>query len=271
VGPERRGAPEDLVIARIAALALAVAALGVAVAHAGPVAVRLPEGNTRGFLVVRAADGTAIGHGELRQKPRPPLVESSLVLDFKDGSHREETVVFSQDKAFRLEAYRLVERGPGFPATAEVSFDRKSGQYRARFRDRKGGEEQAASGELEMPADLYNGMALVLLKNLADGERASGQMAAFLPKPRLIKMELGAEGDDRGRIGAQALTLRRYLVKLQVGGLTGVVASLIGKEPPDVRYWLATGDVPAFARFEGAMFLNGPVWRIEMTPIDWTR
>jgi hypothetical protein len=231
----------------------------------------LPEGVVRGFLVVRSADGTVIGHGELRQKPRPPLVESSLILDFADGSHREERVVFSQDRAFRLEAYRLIERGPSFPATAEVSFDRTSGQYRARLKDNKGGEEQSSSGSLEMPADLYNGMPLVLVKNLADGERASGQLAVFLPKPRLIRMEIGPEGEDRVRLGAQPLALRRYLVKPQVGGVTGVIASLIGKDPPDTRYWIATGDAPGFVRFEGAMFLNGPVWRIDLTAPEWPR
>jgi hypothetical protein len=122
-----------------------------------------------------------------------------------------------------------------------------------------------------MPADLYNGMALVLLKNLVEGERAGGQMAVFLPKPRLIRVDLVPEGEDKVRVGGNALTARRYLSRLQIGGLTGVIASLIGKDPPDSHYWLITGEVPAFARFIGAMFLNGPVWRIEMTAVDWAR
>jgi hypothetical protein len=248
---------------------LAALWLGAAGAEAEPVAVRLPEGNTRGLLVVRSVDGTAIGHGELRQKPVQGLVESRLRLAFKDGSLREETVVFSQERTFRLERYRLVERGPTFLAT-EVSFDRGSGQYRSRTQDRKGAEE-AASGTLEMPADLYNGMALVLLKNLGGGERASGRMAVFLPRPRLIRMDLVSEGEEPVRAAGASLTVRRYLVKLEVGGLAGVIASLIGKDPPDSRYWFVTGEVPAFARFEGAMFLHGPVWRIEMAPIEWPR
>jgi hypothetical protein len=54
-----------------------------------------------------------------------------------------------------------------------------------------------------------------------------------------------------------------------VGGLTGALASLVGKEPPDLRYWLVPGEVPAFVRFQGAMFLNGPVWRLEMASVEW--
>ena len=72
--------------------------LGVAAVEAAPVSVRLPEGNTRGFLVLRSPDGEVIAHGELRQKPAQGSIESRLSLAFKDGSHREEIAVFSQDK-----------------------------------------------------------------------------------------------------------------------------------------------------------------------------
>jgi hypothetical protein len=238
--------------------------------HAEPVRVQLPEGTARGFLVLRTLEGTPIAYGELRQKPVGAAVESVLALSFKDGSVREETATFTQKEVFRLEAYRLVQRGPSFPKQ-EISFDRKSGQYTAVTQEKKDDEEKSASGPLEMPADLYNGMALVLLKNLAPGARASGQVAAFLPKPRLLKMELGAEGEDRVTVGGQAKKLIRHLVNLEVGGLTGVVASLIGKEPPDLRYWLAAGEVPAFVRFQGAMYLNGPVWRLEMASVEWPK
>jgi hypothetical protein len=79
------------------------------------------------------------------------------------------------------------------------------------------------------------------------------------------------EGEDKVVVGGEATKVTRYLVNLQLGGLTGVIASLIGKEPPDVRYWLVPGEVPAFARFEGALYLNGPVWRIELAGIEWPK
>jgi hypothetical protein len=236
--------------------------------HAAPVTVRLSEGNARGFLVLRSLEGAAIAHGELRQKPVGAAIESVLALSFKDGSVREETTTFTQKEVFRLEAYRLVQRGPSFPRQ-EISFDRKSGRYTALTQEKKADEEKSASGPLEMPADLYNGMALVLLKNLEAGARASGQVAAFTPKPRLIKMEMGAEGEQRVSVGGQGKKVIRYLVNLEVGGLTGALASLVGKEPPDLRYWLVPGEVPAFVRFQGAMFLNGPVWRLEMASVEW--
>jgi hypothetical protein len=60
----------------------------------------------------------------------------------------------------------------------------------------------------------------------------------------------------------------RFLVDLEIGGVTGVVASMIGKTPPDLRYWLVLGETPAFVRFQGSMFLNGPVWRVEMAGVE---
>ena len=174
--------------------------LCVAAVRPRPSACGCRKGTRAGFSCSDSPDGEVLAHGELRQKPAQGFIESRLSLAFKDGSHREEIVVFSQDRTFRVESYRLVERGPSFP-TAEIAFDRKSGQYKARTQDKKGDEEQVAAGQLEMPADLYNGMALVLLKNLPDGERASGQVAVFTPKPRLIRMDLNPEGEERIRLG----------------------------------------------------------------------
>jgi hypothetical protein len=150
-------------------------------------------------------------------------------------------------KVFRVEAYRLVQRGPSFPMS-EISFERRTGRFEARTQQTKNDEVKEASGALEMPTDLYNGMALVLLKNLQPGSGTSVQMAVFTPKPRLINMNLISEQEEVARLGGTARPVRRYLVKLEIGGLTGVLASLIGKDPPDVRYWLAVGEVPAFIR-----------------------
>jgi hypothetical protein len=234
---------------------------------AAPVRVHIPEGTMRGFLVVRTPQKTRIGHGELIQKARGDQVDSRLLLQLEDGSVHDERTTYSQRGVFRLEAYRLTQRGPSFPG-AEISFDRKTGRYQAKTRERTGAPEETASGEIEMPEDLYNGMALLLLKNLPPGEGAAAQLAAFTPKPRLLRMELHREGQDRTALGGDPKPAVRYLVNLELGGVTGVVASLIGKTPPDLRYWLVGGDIPAFVRFEGAMFLNGPVWRVEMAGVD---
>ncbi len=232
-----------------------------------PVRVRFPEATTRGFLAIRTPEGALIGHGELRQKVRGNEIDSRLSLQFKDGSLHDETTTFSQGPVLRLESYTLTQQGPSFPG-AEIAFDRKSGRYRAKTRERVDGTEESASGEFEMPADLYNGLALLVLKNMSPGERTTGQLAAFMPKPRLLRMELRREGEDRVTFAGDRKQATRFLVDLEIGGVTGAVASLIGKNPPDLRYWLVLGETPAFVRFEGAMFLNGPIWRVEMAGME---
>lgn len=255
----------------LAIVVLASTLGGFSAAESAPVRVRLSEGNATGFLVLRSADGNeVVAYGELQQKPTGALIESRLILNFKDGSLRDELVTFSQKEVFRLERYRLVQRGASFPKT-ELTFDRKTSRYEIVMQDKKDDEEKRASGPLELPADLYNGMALVLLKNLGAGVSATVQTAAFLPKPRLIKTVLGPEGEESVLIGGEKKKAIRYLMKLELGGLTGVIAPLIGKEPPETRYWFVAGDVPAFARFQGAMFLNGPVWRLEQTLPQWPK
>ncbi len=260
-----------LVNAKLLLFFVAIAALlWSCTVEAAPIHVRLMEGTFRGFLVLRSLDGTAIAYGEVSQKLMGDLIESRTILRFTDGSLYDESATFSQMGVFRLEAYRLVQHGPSYP-TLEVSFDRRSGQYKARSQGEKDDKQEVASGTFEMPADLYNGMALVLLKNLPGGVGATVHMAVFTPEPRLIEMEWSWEGEDEVMLGGNPLKAMRLLVKLKIGGFTGVIASLLGKSPPDLRYWLVTGEVPAFVRFEGAMFLNGPVWRLELATVEWPK
>ena len=248
---------------------LAVVLVGVlwaAGVGAAPQRVRLPEGNAHGFLIVRTLAGEAIAYGELVQQPTRGLITSRLLLHFNDGSRYDETVVFSQKDVFRLERYQLTQRGPSFPQ-ATIAFDRKSGQYRVRQQDTKDSEVQTARGPLTMPPDLYNGMTTTLMKNVPPGASATGQMVAFTPEPRLLTMVLTPEGEETVRLGTVTTTVVRYRVQLELGGLTGLLAPMLGKQPPDLSYWLVMGDVPAFVRFEGPMFLHGPVWRLELTPV----
>ena len=251
-------------------LFLLIAQLPAATLEAAPVKVRLVEGNARGFLVLRTLEGEVIAHGELRQKPAAPFVESRLLLNFKDGSVFDEVVTFSQTGIFRLEAYRHRQRGPSLP-TEEVTFDRRSGRYQARTQEKKGAEEKTAAG-----TPRHAGRPLQ-----RDGADAPEEHSTRLQRDgadRRVPAEGPAHqdatlhgGEDRVVAGGDAKKATRYLMKLEIGGLSGVVASMMGKEPPDLRYWLIPGDVPAFARFEGAMFLNGPVWRLEMEVVEWPK
>jgi hypothetical protein len=229
--------------------------------------VRFAETATHGFLTLKNDHGEILADGELVQAPRQDAVESRMIFRFKDGSIYDETVTFSQRNVFRLLSYRLVQRGKSFPAPSETSFDRNTGRYQVRSGT---GNEERTEGALDLPEDVHNGITGILLKNLPSGTHATGHLLAFTPKPRLLKSELRAEGGDQYFVGDMAHNATRYLIKLEIGGLAGMVAGWLGKVPPELRYWITTGPAPAFVKFEGAMFLNGPRWRIELSAPRWS-
>jgi hypothetical protein len=82
---------------------------------ADSVAVRYTEGVVRGFLVLRAPDGSIIANGDSIQFARAGRVTNRLVFHFRDGSLQDETAVFTQRKQFQLVSDHLIQRGPSFP------------------------------------------------------------------------------------------------------------------------------------------------------------
>ena len=237
---------------------------------AEPVRVRFPEGTSHGFLVLGLTTGEPVAHGEFIQVFKAGRMESRLTFRFKDGSLFDETVVFSQQRVFSLHTYRLVQRGPAFGgSSADVSFDRTGGHYRARIKEKADKAEEAFEGPIELPADVHNGMTGMLLKNLPAGTSGTGHLLAFTPKPRLVKTELVPVGEDRFLIGGAPWSATRYHVKLELGGVIGVIATILGKEPPDLYYWITRSPAPSFVKFEGPFSVNGPRWRVEMTAARW--
>ena len=55
-----------------------------------------------------------------------------------------------------------------------------------------------------------------------------------------------------------------YVVKAEIGGLSGLLAPLVGKQPPDTHVWILEDAAPAFVKSEGPLYVGGPIWRIEV-------
>jgi hypothetical protein len=69
-------------------------------------------------------------------------------------------------------------------------------------------------------------------------------------------------------VGSQRKAMR-FVLKIELGGVAGVVAPLIGKAPPEVQIWIIGGRAPAFVREEGPLYQGGPVWTIQLTSPVW--
>lgn len=233
-------------------------------AEAGPVAVRYTEGVTHGFLTLRSAAGDLLAQGDLLQVVRPERVDSRLVFRFKDGSLYDETVVFTQDKVFTMVSYRLVQRGPSFPEEVEIAVDREGekGRYKVTSR-RAGSEAETVTGEIELPPDVYNGMFIMMLKNLPKGAAETVHVLAFTPKPTLIQVELTPQGAETVLAGERRVPVTHFVLKPKLGLLRGAVAALFGKTPPDYHCWIVTADLPAFVAIDGPLYTGGPIWRFE--------
>lgn len=241
----------------------------VAAASAAPIAVRHAEAPSHAFLVLGDLAGKTLADGELVQWQEKGALANRLVFRFRDGSLYDETVRFSTRSVFRVLAYRLVQRGPSFAEASEVEFAR-GGRYTARTRA-AGGDEKRDAGTVELPDDVSNGMTSTLLKNLAAGARASVHMMAFTPSPTLLEATLVPEGSDAFWVAGRELAATRFVVTPKVVGVKGVVATLVGKQPEAIRFWLSAGRVPTFVKFEGPMYLGGPPWRVELAAIRWKR
>ena len=255
---------------RAGAIVGVVAAICTQALAAEPVAVRHTEGIVHGFLVLRTLEGAAIADGELVQTARGDRVTSRLSFRFKDGSVHEETAVFTQRQQFRLVSDHLVQKGPSFPRSLDMTIDAASGRVVVQHSDDD--EPTTESEQLDLPPDLANGLILTLLKNVTpQAPPKSLSFVAATPKPRVVKLEVTAAGTERFATGRTGRTATRYKLKVDIGGLSGVLAPLLGKQPPDSHVWILGGDAPAFVKSEQTLFLGGPVWRIELVSPVWPR
>lgn len=255
-------------VAALGLLVLVMVRLGPRPLAAAPVPVRFVEGATRGFLLLRTVDGVLIASGDLLQMDRGGEVESRMVFHFKDGAAFDETVVFTQQRVFTMQSYRLVQRGPVFAEDTEISFER-TGKYRVKTKSHKDGREEVLDGMLDLPPDVYNGLVLTVAKNLPKGASENVHIVAFTPTPQLIQLELAPAGEHKVLVGELAKTAIHCVLKPQLGTWLKLFATVLGRVPPDYHAWIITDEVPAFVRFEGPLYTTGPVWRIELTSPHW--
>jgi hypothetical protein len=238
--------------------------------RAESVAVRHPEGVVRGFLVLRALDGSVLANGDMIQFSRDDRVTTRLVFHFRDGSLQDETAVYSERGRFQLLSDHLVQRGPSFPHPVEVSIDPTSGRVTVRHRDE--GKEKIIEERMELPSDLANGMTLTLLKNIApDVASTTVSMLVATPKPRLVKLVITPAGAEPFTVGRASYRATRFSVKVEIGGLAGLLALLVGKQPKDSSVWIIGGEAPGFVRSESQFYQGGPLWRIELASPDYPR
>jgi hypothetical protein len=92
---------------------------------------------------------------------------------------------------------------------------------------------------------------------------------AAAPKPRLVKLAIAPEGEYPFTAGGHSYKAAKYVLKVELGGVAGVVAPMIGKQPADSHVWVTGGRVPAVVRVDTALYPEGPVWSIQLASPSW--
>lgn len=248
----------------------AVVALLLCSVQADPVPVRHVQGYIHGFLVVKDMDDKIVASGDLTQLPAGGRVTVAFTLHFTDGSLYEETAVFSQNRVYRLLTYKQVMKGPAFKTPETLSLDAANGNVTVQYTD-KDGTQKTVTDKLPLTPDLANGLFPLLLTEADSKAETTLSMVVSTPKPRVVKLKISASGEDAFSIGGVPAKATHYVVKIDIGGVTGVAAKVTGKQPPPTQMWIEAGNAPVFLRSEGPLYDDGPIWRIELASPAWPK
>jgi hypothetical protein len=244
---------------------------------AAPVRVLHTEGEVHGFLLLRTPQGKTIAVGDMTQTIHNKVLTNHLEFHFTDGSVHDEIAVYTQQGNFRLLSYRLVEKGPSFEHPVEMQVDATTGQVTVHeFKVGKGKDgkdkDKVSTQHLDLPDNLANGLIPIIVKNVpSSASELSVSMVAATPKPRVVTFTLTPRGMDSFSVGGTEHKAKHYIGKIKIGGVAGVVAPLIGKQPPDTDLWITSGDAPTFLKSKGPVSADSPVWEIQLTSPEWSQ
>lgn len=230
---------------------------------ADPIAVRFQEGTQHGFLLLRDETGSPIANGEYLQIVHGQRANLRLIFHFRDGSLDQEDTTYIQGKTLRLLTDHHIQKGPSFPHPLDLALNVATGRVISRTVDLDG-KSKSDEQQIDLPPDLANGILYCIMLNVAPSATPiTVSYLAIVGKPRVVHLLIASAGEQTFTVGGTRRRANDFLVKIQLGGLTGIMAPLVGRQPSPSHFWVLGGDSPALIREEGQLFEGGPVWRIE--------
>ncbi len=247
---------------------LAMALLGASYSAQGQeLKLRYRTGSEHGFVILRDAAGVILASGELTQVPSRQRITLHVVFHFRDGSIDDETTLYSQGETIRLISDRHIQKGKSFPHPCDVTIDVPRQQVSVR--DLSNNTDEAKTEHMNLPPDLANGLLMPLIQNMQANTPIEVSYVGLSPKPRLVKLAIAKGGDDQFTVGGRPYKAAKYDVKVHIGGVAGVVAPIIGKQPPDTHVWVTESRVPAVVRLDSALYTDGPIWSVQFASPVW--
>ena len=237
--------------------------------HADPLIVRHVQGTFHGFLELRSQDGQVVASGDSTQVVHGDRITSRTLFTFQDGSTDDETTVFSQHRTFQLISDHRIQKGPFFPHPTDVFVNARTGQVTTHATG-KDGKDEIRTDLLKIPIDLANGMIPLVIENLGAGAApATVSLVAATSRAFLVKLVISKVGEDTYSLIGSMRKATHYEIKIELGGVAGFVAPLIGKAPPNIEIWVVTGPAPTFVREQGPLYPDGPTMTIQLASPTW--
>lgn len=239
--------------------------------RAQPVKARFQEGVTHGFLVLHDPHGKIIATGDMLQWCiTDSKFYSQLIFHFFDGSLYNETVIYEEHGTFKLISDHLVEKGPSFKVQSEQWLDVPKREFKARNVDEHGKAKYVEKHKMKIPNDVMNGLIYLVIKNIEPTEKSTTvSMIVGTPTPRVVKLVITLRARGTFHIDGSKRKMLHYVIHIDITGVAGVVAPIIGKQPPDEQMWIASGEVPTFLKESGELYDGGPIWTIELAGPHW--
>ncbi len=233
-------------------------------AHAESVSVKHIQIPRHDFMEARSETGQIIAQVEFTQTVQGDEVTIRLTYRFVDGSIDDETTTFRQQGTFQLIRNHHIEQGPFFPKPVDFAVQAATGKATTRTVD-KNGDRHVESEHIDLPDDLANGFVGTLLLNVPPNT-APFRVGILAPVfgGRLIRILISPEGEQSFQKAGQTLKATVFRIHPELGGILGVIATMLGLQPKDVMVWILEGEQPAVVRVVGQLGGSGPVVSSEL-------
>jgi hypothetical protein len=226
---------------------------------AEPIPVRHIQRPMHRFMVARSEAGAIIANGEFSQAVQGDEVTMRLTYKFVDGSIDDEMTTYRQQGTFRLVRNHHIQNGPFFAKPVDFAVEAATGIATSRTADSKG-NIHVESHHIDLPDDLANGFIGTLLLNVPqDTTTFRVGMLAPVTGGRLVRLLISPEGEQPLQTTGQPLKATVFRIHPELGGIVGVIASLLGLQPKDVMVWVSEGEEPAIMRIVGQLGGYGPL------------
>ncbi len=222
-----------------------------------------------GFLDLRSEDGKVVATGDLVQVPSGGNISAELTFHFTDGSIDDETTVFSQRHTFQLVTYHHIQKGPFFPHPMDLMIDARTQQVTVRSTG-KDGKDDVKTRHMKLPPDLADGLVSDIIENIRPGAAETRiPILVAAPDPRIITLVISPHGEEPYSLAGSSRKGTHYEIKIEIGGVAGIVAPMIGKQPPNIQVWITGGPAPTFLREQGTLYPDGPSLTMELVSPTW--